>query len=71
MKWLRRKKRVSDITPRSREAMNAVLEAEHRFTETKARWPEIQTLTKHLAQIRKRNHLAEAIEAAVLGGKDQ
>jgi hypothetical protein len=69
MKWPSRKKKEADdrVNLTKTEAVQAVLEAQHRLKETKALWPEIKALTDKLAYIRERNHLSEAIERAVLG----
>lgn len=69
MKWPHRKKKVTvDLT--KSEAAQAAREAEIRLTETRSQWPEVRALTARLEYIRKRNHLAEAIEDAILGGKE-
>lgn len=69
MKWPRRKEKVTVDLCKS-EAAQAAREADVRLKETRALWPEVNRLTSRLAFIRERNHLAEAIEEAVLGGRD-
>ncbi len=68
MNWLRRKKVVVDLS--KGEAALAAKEAQHRLTESRARWPEVQALTARLVYIRERNHLAEAIREAIVGGEE-
>lgn len=69
MKWPRRKKKVQVDLHKS-EAAIAAREAGVRLSETQSHWPEVKALTARLEYIRKRNHLAEAIEEAILGGRD-
>lgn len=70
MRWPRRRK-APEVSLEKSEAVQAAREAQHRLTETKAQWPEVRALAARLAYIRERNHLSEAIEAAVLGGRDK
>lgn len=69
MKWPRRKKKVPVDLIKS-EAAQAAREAGIRLNETRSQWPEVRAITNRLIYIRERNHLAEAIEDAILGGKD-
>lgn len=66
MNWLRHKKSLVDLS--KGEAAQAAKEAQHRLTESRARWPEVQALVDRLIDIREKNHLAEAIREAIVGG---
>lgn len=69
MSWFPKRKRgVSLAKTEVTEASAAAREAGKRLQATQDQWPEVTACAKNLAEMRERNHFADMIRAAILGG---
>lgn len=66
MSW----RRKLGLSPESMAARQVAAEARDRLVETQGQWPQVIHVTQRLAALREKNHFAEAIRAAVIGGEE-
>jgi hypothetical protein len=71
MKWRRsnRRKTATSTRPEVTIAKGAAREAEQRLRATQDQWATVNRVVSNLVTMREKNHFAERIRSAVLGGE--